>query len=493
MAKATISWFDGSVSDAFASAKSLDMPLFLYWGADWCPPCQEIKHTVFKSRRFIAQTESFVPVYLDGDTEEAQALGGKFAVKGYPTMIVFSAAGREITRIPGGIDISRYNDVLELAMNSITPTADLVTRVVSAPETVTEAHLKQLAFYSWGQDHKALPKDYTPELFLTMSELARDEVSSARLYMQYLYEVASAHESQGADGEGSPQPEMVVGADEKVTQILDSDALLLANWDVLAYYTTELLPHIAVAESRAALEDKWRQRLRALSGHSSLSVAEKLGGILPTLELYFLEDKDRSLDPELKQWVLTATQSADSATQNSYARQSVVNQINHILQAANLVDEAKSLLLRELERSASPYYFMSSLASIAEKEDNIVEALNWRRKAYENAVGSATRFQWGANYVRAIIRLSPDDEALIQTTAIVLLDEVQSSSDVFAGRNFQVLRSLNEQLSSWQTEREQTLLAEFRMAIDRRCQHQAKGSTEASNCASLTQAQIGSG
>jgi len=181
-----IAWFEGSVDEAFAQGTVQNKPIFLYWGAVWCPPCQEIKHTVFKTRRFIAQTESFIPVYLDGDTEAAQAMGEKFGVKGYPTMIIFNAKQQEITRIPGGIDISQYNDVLAMSLNAITATADLVQKVMSEPAKMSASELKQLAYYSWGQDHKALPEDYKPELFLTMSELAQDEIASARLYMQYI-------------------------------------------------------------------------------------------------------------------------------------------------------------------------------------------------------------------------------------------------------------------------------------------------------------------
>ena len=31
-------WFEGSVEEAFNRSKQLDKPLFLYWGAVWCPP-----------------------------------------------------------------------------------------------------------------------------------------------------------------------------------------------------------------------------------------------------------------------------------------------------------------------------------------------------------------------------------------------------------------------------------------------------------------------
>ena len=51
---ADIAWFEGSVEEAFAAAKTLQRPVYLYWGAVWCPPCQEIKNTVFKSKQFVA-------------------------------------------------------------------------------------------------------------------------------------------------------------------------------------------------------------------------------------------------------------------------------------------------------------------------------------------------------------------------------------------------------------------------------------------------------
>ena len=34
-----IAWFPGDVDAAFSRALAEHKPLFLYWGASWCPPC----------------------------------------------------------------------------------------------------------------------------------------------------------------------------------------------------------------------------------------------------------------------------------------------------------------------------------------------------------------------------------------------------------------------------------------------------------------------
>jgi thiol:disulfide interchange protein len=36
---------DADVDAAFAHAKAANVPVFLYWGATWCPPCNQVKAT----------------------------------------------------------------------------------------------------------------------------------------------------------------------------------------------------------------------------------------------------------------------------------------------------------------------------------------------------------------------------------------------------------------------------------------------------------------
>ena len=51
-----------NIDPVFAQAKTAHKPVFLYWGAVWCPPCNQIKATVFNRQDFIERSQLFIPV-----------------------------------------------------------------------------------------------------------------------------------------------------------------------------------------------------------------------------------------------------------------------------------------------------------------------------------------------------------------------------------------------------------------------------------------------
>ena len=87
-------------------------PVFVYWGAKWCPPCNQLKATLFNRQDFTERSRAFVPVCRRRRPPGAQKLGTRFAVRGYPTTIVFTREGRRLTRrLPGEVDAAQYNEV----------------------------------------------------------------------------------------------------------------------------------------------------------------------------------------------------------------------------------------------------------------------------------------------------------------------------------------------------------------------------------------------
>ena len=80
-------------SGARRRRKATNKPVLLYWGAQWCPPCKQLKSAVFSRPDFIEKSKLFVAVYLDGDLPDAQKWGDVFRVTGYPTVVVLKSDG----------------------------------------------------------------------------------------------------------------------------------------------------------------------------------------------------------------------------------------------------------------------------------------------------------------------------------------------------------------------------------------------------------------
>ena len=243
----------------------------------------------------------------------------------------------------------------------------------------------------------------------------------------------------------------------------------------------------------ASLQNQWQQAMLDLRHNTRLSTAEQLGGWFPYLTFYFAGDGAPATVPAAQIAAIRLdAETASRVTRNPYARQSVVNQISYLLETAGLNDEAKQLLLVELEKSAAPYYFMSNLAALAEAAGSIDEALEWRRRAYEASTGQATRLQWGVSYVRSLIRLAPQQQGDINATALALLNELtphqdgnRALEDAFAGRNFRVLRRLNTELHDWQRTENVDRLGAFDARLGALCEQLDKATTAMAHCQSL--------
>lgn len=478
-----VHWFNGTIEQAFAYAKAQNKPLYFYWGAVWCPPCEEVKQTVFKNAAFLAQSELFVPVYLDGDTESAQSWGEHFSVQGYPTMIVFSPQGEELTRIPGGIETQHYVNVLRLTLSGLKNTSQLVETVLQAPAQLSNEDLTQLAFYSWDQGNLDISVEQTPELLKHLAMIANQKenrIAFSRLYFQYLWMAVNEGNTPLTEDEAQ-------FARETITNVLADQDWLLANVDFFLFYAEDIVPFVSETEAqRSTLSQHWIDAVAAIRHSPMLSSAEQLGTWYPQLDLYWINNPDaQALPAGVAQQVKDHVHTVDQQTKGR-ARQAVINRAYQVLYAAHLFDESKQMVLSEIQKSQSPYYFMSSLAEFAEEEKNYDEAVSWLEKAYNASVGNATRFQWGVDYVSGLVRMKPEQVDRIAMAASGLLDDLDQPADVFSGRNFGRLQSLNERLKEWQfSGNHRTALDTFYARLRETCQATDGESAAGQNCRTL--------
>ncbi len=438
-----IPWFSGSVEEAFAAARTSGKPVFLYWGAVWCPPCNQLKDTVFKRAEFVAQSHLVVPVYLDGDTPRAQEQGDRFGVLGYPTVIMFNPAGEEITRIPGGLNLERYLDVLELALNEVRPVKTLVAEAL-AGKPLAAGDWRLLAAYSWGQDNGRVfaEDDNKVAAFQTMASYCPTNLnlSCSQLRSRAISAWAELEERDMSLAEGFRQ---------QVETILSDPDLSRANLGFVVYASKRILPKIVDPESESGirLAGLWQNRLADLRQDTSVNAADRLGTWLGELRIATLQSDEVS--DTLRDAARNAVKTADESTTGEYARSAVINVAWAVLDTAGLQADADALLQAELDTSSFPYYFMLDLAHNAKVAGRTEEALSWLERAWTEALGPATRLQWGANYLVGALELTPDDLPRINAVGNALIDETATMERAFHGRNARSLNRIFTGLSKW--------------------------------------------
>ena len=437
---------DADVNAAFASAKADNKPVFVYWGAKWCPPCNQVKATLFNRQDFIERSRAFVPVYVDGDTPGAQKIGARFKVSGYPTMVLFNPQGTELTRLPGEVDAAQYTQVLTLGMNAQRPVKEVLASAKSGGQGLTGNDWRLLAFYSWETDEKQLvATDAVPALLKQLADACpADQTDTAtRLRLKAL---AAVDEKTKA----APDTAGLV----KVLALLADPVQARSHMDVLTNSAPEITRALSAAKTpgREQLLAALGSALQRLEADATLSRADRMTALVAQVELARIDaDKDAKVpSPEpLLARVREHTARADREITDGYERQAVITTAAYLLARAGVPDEADALLEANLAKSHSPYYLMSSLASNAKKRGDTEAALRWSEQAFEKSEGPATRLQWGASHVGMLLDLAPKDEARIERAVAQMLTEAGASPNAFYERSARSLQRVGSKLQAW--------------------------------------------
>ncbi|MCH7342800.1 thioredoxin family protein [Pelomonas sp. CA6] len=456
---------DEDIARAFAQAKAGKKPVLLYWGAKWCPPCNQLKATLFNRQDFIELSQAFVPVHIDGDNPGAQKLGARFKVRGYPTMILFGPEGQEITRLPGEADAPQVLKVLQLGLSGGRPVKTVLADA-RAGKKLSANEWRLLGFYGWETDEQQLvPADQRPALLVQLAAASKgvDEETTTRLWLKSL---ATSDAGKGV------KPDAALKA--RVQQVLASATEARIHADVLANGADDIVRALApeAGAEQKALVQQFEQALKRFEADASLSRADRVQALLARVELARLSQPKAELHPKLDAALVAevkaAAAKADREITDGYERQAVITSVAHLQGRAGLWSDSDALLKASLAKSHSPYYLMSMLGGNARKQGRKDEALRWYEEAFNKSEGPATRLQWGSNYLSALIELAPQDSARIEKLASQLLAEADKDKGAFYERSARSLQRVGSQLLAWNGDGKQA-------ATIKRLQDQAAG------------------
>ena len=395
---------DADVERAFAQGKAEKKPVLVYWGAAWCPPCNQLKATLFNRQDFIERSKSFVPVYVDGDGPGAQRLGGRFKVRGYPTMILFNPEGAEITRLPGEVDAPQVMQVLQLGLAG-GRTVKAVLADARAGKPVSASEWRMLAFYAWDIDEAQMVTEAERPALLAQLAAgcpASEADSATRLLLKGL---AESDEGKGIKPDAALR--------ERVRKLLADPVASRTQMDVLVNAAPDIARALAPqpGAERAVLVGAFDAALVRLQADTTLSRADRMSALIGRVELARLDQPKDTLSPKLPEplgkQVRDEAAKADREITDGYERQAVITTAAYMLSQAGQWKDSDALLKANLAKSHSPYYLMSQLGGNAKKQGRTAEALDWYGQAFDKSVGPATRLQWGSSYFTALVEMAP--------------------------------------------------------------------------------------
>ena len=477
---------DADVERAFTQAKAQSKPVLLYWGASWCPPCNQLKATLFNRQDFAALSKSFVAVHVDGDRPGAQKLGTRFKVSGYPTVVLFTPQGQEITRLPGEADAPQVMSVLQSGLSGGRPVKDVLADAL-AGKPLAANEWRMLAFYSWDTDEQQLvPKADVPGTLVRLAVAqgaspAADAETTTRLWLKAL---AASDDGKGVKADDSLR--------ERVAKVLADPAQTRVHMDVLSNGADDIVRTLQPEDSagRAPLLAAFEAALKRLEADATLSRGDRMGALYARVILARLDGPKEAVQVKLPEALLSDVREhvarADREITDGYERMAVITAAGSLLGRAGLWAESEALLKANLAKTLSPYYLMSQLGSNAKKLGHKEEALRWYGQAFDKSEGPATRLQWGSGYLGALVELAPKDAARIEKTAAQLFTEAGRDSGAFGGRSAHSLTRVSNKLVAWNADGKQAAtMRRLQAQLDGICARVNAADGQRAVCASM--------
>lgn len=460
-------WTSLPVAEALKQATEQNKPVLLYWGAVWCPPCNQLKSQVFSHPEFASTTEPFVRIMLDGDLPGAQEWADKLNVSGYPTVLILAPEkpGRktimkERLRLVEFVAFSEFKNLTQSALSASLPLEkDLIRKGLRSKATPQEW---QLIGFTWSQV-ETTGKSSDREIKRTLKQLKTlfkncpDKRVKSVLAARIL-NLGSEIRKEWLDA--------VTG---------DSTTLLAARGPFLsgAAHWLERTP-APVAKSTG------KQILSAaniLASDATISPAEKLQSQTVILDITSqLVAKSWSAKSDLaveNQKAVKLAREIAAASKSAFERHAVVTDAAMLLFVAGQASEAKKMLVDEAKASDTPWYYESGLAGISLQEKDFPAALEWSKKAKLSARGDATKLQWLVSDINlqsqvlheldestnpATIAMITKQEEIFKNSVAEWLQLALSLPDGFSGRNALRARKVRGAINNWSNDQERRAL-----------------------------------
>lgn len=444
-----IEWFQGGVDAAFDEAARQGRLVFLYWGAEWCPPCYDLKAHVFPRSDFQQALRQFIPVYLDGDAPGAQRIADQFNVQGYPSVVVLRADRTELARISGGSDLASYADVLDLALENAQPLDQLLSSLrQDASRKLAPAECRRLAWNDWS-DAQTPSALLVPALQLAAQRCPESSRVERDRLLVLAADLAAMEEAEAIAAKNAPGPQLTALVRQVDDLLADTQRSVDAG-TALLYLGDEFFEAARVLQPNEVtrLQQRYLAFLDALEADTRQSDTVRLLTAARRLQAVRVLGGGKEIPEPVAQRARATLDAFLAKEYDANARAGIINSASWVLSELGDDVRLRELLEQQVKVSRTAYYYMPDLADIEERAGNTEAALQLLERGYKESRGPATRFQWGVLYVNGLLRMAPRDEPRIRSAALAVLGELAGPDRIHARARVR-LEKLAAALKDW--------------------------------------------
>jgi hypothetical protein len=215
-------------------------------------------------------------------------------------------------------------------------------------------------------------------------------------------------------------------------------------------------PFFAAVQSRgttlgAQFKNDWIRTMERVAGDPAITDADQILAIGMKLAAAKQFAADKKIPQDFAAEARARVAAALAKRSDPYVRAGIVDTASFVYEQLDDDEAAYAMLQSEVGTAKAPFYYMSDLGALEEKRGHAVEALAWHERAYRESRGIATRFQWGANYLGALLRLTPTDRGRIRKVGVEVISEL-NGPDRIQDRTRMRLEKLDAKLHAWNSD-----------------------------------------
>lgn len=166
---------------AFELSAKTNRPLLIDFYGIWCPPCNVMDATVFRSRDFTSLSSKFVLLKLDSDQKSSWDLKSKYKVGGYPTYIFANSQGEEIGRVVGSRSSNEFIKQMRLALSQKDFSFQKNKKLADSENSPKAAYSVGQIYLDRGEYHEAFFYLQKASLSWGINDIRRNKLLSAQI------------------------------------------------------------------------------------------------------------------------------------------------------------------------------------------------------------------------------------------------------------------------------------------------------------------------